>query len=99
MLDVEGARVAHLSYSFGFNGFTPEHEWQANLIEVERILDDARRARERGSDLTVVSLHWGVEPLTTPTAFQTQVADGSRDRASWMRSSATTRTSCSRSSA
>ncbi len=75
MLDVEGARVAHLSYSFGFNGFTRAREWQANLIEVRRILDDARRARERGSDLTVVSLHWGVEPLTTPTAFQTQVAE------------------------
>jgi poly-gamma-glutamate capsule biosynthesis protein CapA/YwtB (metallophosphatase superfamily) len=75
MLDVEGARVAHLSYSFGFNGFTPAHGWQANLIEVRRILDDARRARERGSDLTVVSLHWGVEPLTTPTAFQTQTAE------------------------
>jgi hypothetical protein len=75
MLDVEGATVAHLSYSFGFNGFTPEREWQANLIEVRRILDDARRAREGGSDLTVVSLHWGVEPLTTPTAFQTQVAE------------------------
>jgi poly-gamma-glutamate capsule biosynthesis protein CapA/YwtB (metallophosphatase superfamily) len=75
MLDVEGAKVAHLSYAFGFNGFTPEHGWQANLIEVRRILDDARRARERGSDFTVVSLHWGVEPLTTPTPFQMQVAE------------------------
>jgi poly-gamma-glutamate synthesis protein (capsule biosynthesis protein) len=75
MLDVEGASVAQLSYSFGFNGFTPEHDWQANAIEVERILDDARRARDRGSDFTVVSLHWGVEPLTTPTVFQTQVAE------------------------
>ena len=75
MLDVEGAKVAHLSYTFGFNGFTREHEWQANLIEVRRILNDARRARERGSDFTVVSLHWGVEPLTTPTAFQTRVAE------------------------
>ena len=75
MLDVDGAKVAHLSYSFGFNGFTREREWQANLIEVRRILDDARRARDRGSDFTLVSLHWGVEPLTTPTAFQTQVAE------------------------
>jgi poly-gamma-glutamate capsule biosynthesis protein CapA/YwtB (metallophosphatase superfamily) len=75
MLDVEGAQVAQLSYTFGFNGFTREREWQANLIEVRRILDDARRARERGSDFTVVSLHWGVEPLTMPTTFQTQVAD------------------------
>jgi poly-gamma-glutamate synthesis protein (capsule biosynthesis protein) len=75
MLDVEGAKVAQLSYSFGFNGFAPEREWQANRIDVERMLDDARRARERGSDFTVVSLHWGVEPLTTPTAFQAQVAE------------------------
>jgi len=74
MLDVEGATVAQLPYLFGFNGFTPEHDWLANVIEVERILDDARRARGRGSDFTVVSLHWGVEPLAIPTAFQTQVA-------------------------
>lgn len=75
MLDVDGAHVAHLAASFGFNGFTPEHERQANLIEVERILEDARRARERGSDFTVVSLHWGVEGVTTPTAYQTEIAE------------------------
>ncbi|HWC71836.1 MAG TPA: CapA family protein [Actinomycetota bacterium] len=75
MVDVDGARIAHLSYAFGFNGFTPDHDWQANRIEVERILDDARRARRRGSDFTVVSLHWGVEPVTTPTAFQVQVGE------------------------
>jgi poly-gamma-glutamate synthesis protein (capsule biosynthesis protein) len=74
-IDVDGVEVAHLSYSFGFNGFTPEHDWQANLIDVHRIIEDARRARERGSRFTVVSLHWGVEPLTTPTTFQVQVAD------------------------
>ena len=44
LLDVDGAKVAHLSYTFGFNGFTREHDWEANPIEVRRILDDARRA-------------------------------------------------------
>lgn len=72
---VRGVKVAHLSYSFGFNGFTPQQSWQANLIAVERILDDARLARARGSRFTVLSMHWGVEPLVTPTAFQTQVAE------------------------
>jgi poly-gamma-glutamate synthesis protein (capsule biosynthesis protein) len=75
VLDVDGAKVAHLSYTFGFNGFTREHDWEANTIGVRRILDDARRAHRRGSDVTVVSLHWGVEALTMPTAFQRRVAE------------------------
>ncbi|MDH4112871.1 MAG: CapA family protein [Actinomycetota bacterium] len=75
MLDVDGVEVAQLAYSFGFNGFIPEHDWQANRIQIGRILDDARRARAQGSRFTIVSLHWGVEPLSSPTAFQVRVAD------------------------
>jgi poly-gamma-glutamate synthesis protein (capsule biosynthesis protein) len=70
-----GVKIAHLSYAFGFNGFTPERPWQANTISVDGILDDARLARTKGSRFTVVSLHWGVEPVTTPTAYQVQVAE------------------------
>lgn len=74
-LRARGVKVAHLSYSFGFNGFTPGSAVAANAIAVDRIVADARLARANGSRFTVVSLHWGVEPLATPTAFQVQVAE------------------------
>jgi poly-gamma-glutamate capsule biosynthesis protein CapA/YwtB (metallophosphatase superfamily) len=72
---VNGATVAHLSYSWGFNGFTPDHGWRANQIVVARVEADAARARRAGADLVVVSLHWGAEYSHTPTPWQREVAD------------------------
>jgi poly-gamma-glutamate capsule biosynthesis protein CapA/YwtB (metallophosphatase superfamily) len=71
---VDGLRVAHLSYAFGFNGFTPDTAWRANRIVVPRILADAHRARRSGADLVVVSLHWGTEYQHDPIAWQQTVA-------------------------
>ncbi|HEY3714277.1 MAG TPA: CapA family protein [Jatrophihabitantaceae bacterium] len=58
-----GARVAQLAYSFGFNGLTRPagQEWSANLTDVPTILAAARRAKAAGADIVVLSLHWGVE--------------------------------------
>ncbi|HEY3630338.1 MAG TPA: CapA family protein [Jatrophihabitantaceae bacterium] len=58
-----GARVAQLAYSFGFNGLTRPagQEWEANLTDVPTILAAAHRARAAGADIVVLSLHWGVE--------------------------------------
>lgn len=75
--DVAGAQVAHLSYAYGFNGYPlpGDAPFAANLIDVARIRDDARRAREAGAQLVVVSLHWGDEYRAQPSAFQRAVAD------------------------
>jgi poly-gamma-glutamate synthesis protein (capsule biosynthesis protein) len=72
--EVDGADVAHLSYTWSFNGFTPDVPWRANVIDVPRVLRDAERA-DRRADLVIVSVHWGVEYTHTPTAWQIEVAD------------------------
>ena len=58
-----GAKVAQLAYTFGFNGLSlPSDEpWLSNLIDVPTILAAAHRAKQAGADLVVLSLHWGVE--------------------------------------
>jgi hypothetical protein len=71
----QGADVAHLSYTWGYNGFTPDHPWRANRIEVRQVLADAAAARAGGADLVIVSLHWGVEYTHQPTTWQHEVAD------------------------
>ena len=73
--EVDGAVIAHLSATWGFNGFTPDEPWLANRIDVPALIADARRARRAGADLVVVSLHWGVEYTHEPTAWQVETAE------------------------
>jgi poly-gamma-glutamate synthesis protein (capsule biosynthesis protein) len=58
-----GVRIGQLAYSFNFNGHEPEADkrWEANLIDVPRILADARQLKRAGADIVVVSMHWGIE--------------------------------------
>jgi len=72
LLDAAGARVALLSYAYGFNGsgLPASRPWAANPIDSDRILADARRARRAGADVVVVALHWGQEYVHRPTAQQ-----------------------------
>ena len=74
--DVRGAQVAHLSYSYGFNGIQPPPDapWAANPIDAPRIVADAGQARAAGADLVVVSLHWGTEGQAAPDTQQQALA-------------------------
>jgi poly-gamma-glutamate synthesis protein (capsule biosynthesis protein) len=52
----------------------PRHTWEADRIVADRIVDRARRARRRGVDLVVLSLHWGTEHRHAPTSEQEALA-------------------------
>ncbi|MGH3328586.1 MAG: CapA family protein [Streptomycetales bacterium] len=75
IIDVEGALVAHLSYTFSFNGISPSASWIANPIDREAILRDARKVRQAGAQVVVVSLHWGSEYWHEPTPEQRDLAE------------------------
>ncbi|MGH9113053.1 MAG: CapA family protein [Acidimicrobiales bacterium] len=70
------ARVALLSYTYGFNGVpAPDGQtWRSNPIDERRILTDAARARAGGADVVVVALHWGDEYQHEPNAQQHDLA-------------------------
>ena len=74
--DVEGVDIAHLSYTYGLNGFTlpAGRTWLVDLIDARRILRDARRARRDDADVVLVSLHWGTEYVAQPTSDQVRLA-------------------------
>ena len=76
LLDVDGVRLALLSYTFGFNGIpAPGGEtWRSNPIDERRILTDAGVARRRGADVVVVALHWGDEYNHDPNGQQQALA-------------------------
>jgi len=71
--DVE---VAHLSYTYGLNGMPlpPDAPWMVDLIDEDRILADAARARDAGAEFVIASMHWGVEYQQAPSAEQRQLA-------------------------
>ena len=74
---VKGVKLCHLSYTFSYNGLImpDETQWRSAVINTGRILRDAKRARELGSQATIVSMHWGTEKDSNANSMQTSIAD------------------------
>jgi len=77
VFEVKGIKLCHLSYTFSYNGLImpDETQWRSAIINTERILRDAKRARELGSQATIVSMHWGTEKDSNTNSMQTSIAD------------------------
>lgn len=77
VLEVNGVRLAHMSYTFSYNGLrTPADEpWRSALIDPARIVADAARARELGAEVVIVSMHWGAEGSHQITSLQRSQAE------------------------
>ena len=77
LFDVRGTPVAHLSYTFGFNGrpLPRDRPWRSNLIDPARIVAEAQQARAAGARFVIVSLHWGNEGSSAISSAQRQVAE------------------------
>jgi poly-gamma-glutamate synthesis protein (capsule biosynthesis protein) len=77
ILDVNGVKVVHLAYTFGFNQgrLKPEEQWRANKIDPLKIIADAADARQRGAEFVIVYLHWGQEKRSKPTKDQLTLAN------------------------
>lgn len=61
-----------LSYTWSFNGLQtpPDQPWRSALIDPDRIVADATKARSQGAEIVVVSLHWGAEKVHAVTGEQ-----------------------------
>ena len=75
LLDVDGVRLAVLSYTYGTNGIPlpPGQPWAVPLIDPEEIVADAAAARRDGADVVAVALHFGTEYVTAPDPYQVGV--------------------------
>ncbi|MHB1089908.1 MAG: CapA family protein [Ilumatobacteraceae bacterium] len=74
---VNNVRLAHLSYTFSYNGlYLPDNQqWRSATIDSERILHDAATARNMGAEVVIVSMHWGTEKDSHPNTMQTTIAN------------------------
>ncbi|MBT2443822.1 CapA family protein [Streptomyces sp. ISL-36] len=68
LLKAGDATVAQLAYTYDTNGRPlPEGQpWAVNLLDEQKIIADARAARQAGAEVVVVSVHWGTEWQTAP---------------------------------
>jgi poly-gamma-glutamate capsule biosynthesis protein CapA/YwtB (metallophosphatase superfamily) len=76
IVDLDGVRVGHVSFTFGLNGGTSvaSTPWLVNLLSLDGVLRAARAAKAAGADVVVVSLHWGLEYQSQPSAAQQAMA-------------------------
>lgn len=75
--DVNGIKIAFLSFTYGTNGITipNDKKYAVNLIDKDLITEQIELAKELSPDLICVSMHWGVEYQTTPNTEQKELAD------------------------
>lgn len=67
-----GVKFAHLSYSDGFNGNAEptDKPWAYQDINLSQILNEARRSREAGAEVVILSVHAGDEYSRQPSSGQ-----------------------------
>lgn len=73
---INGVRVAHLAYAYGFNGYhVPRAQpWCCNVVSAPKMISDARHARAVGAQIVIVSIHAGDENVAHPSTQQRRVA-------------------------
>lgn len=73
--DVKGIKIAILAYSYSRNGQPIEEPCAANLIRLDKMLGDVKKAEELKPDLIITYLHMGDEYERQPNSQQKSLAD------------------------
>lgn len=75
--DVNGVKIAILSYTYGTNGITipDDKRFCVNLIDKDLIKKDIEKAKFQNADVIIACMHWGVEYQTKPNSEQEDLAD------------------------
>lgn len=75
--DVNGIKIAFLSYTYGTNGITipSDKPYSVNLIDKELIKKHIASAKEQNVDVICVSMHWGIEYKLKPNSTQKELAN------------------------
>lgn len=75
--DVNGIKIAFLSYTYGTNGITipSDKSYSVNLIDKNLIKKHIDLAKSQNVDVICVSMHWGVEYKLKPNSTQKELAN------------------------
>ena len=75
--DVNGIKIAFLSYTYGTNGIAipTGKEYSVNLIDKDLIKEHIFLAKQQNVDVICVSMHWGNEYKVVQNSTQEDLAD------------------------
>ena len=75
--NVNGIKVAFISYTYGTNGIPiPDgKDFCVNLIDKDLIKKDIESAKSQNADVIIACMHWGIEYQTTQNAEQEELAN------------------------
>ena len=75
--EVNGLKIAFLSFTYGTNGINipSGKEYLVNLIDKDLILEQIELAKKQNPDIICASMHWGIEYAQKQNKEQEQLAD------------------------
>lgn len=75
--DINGIKIAFLTYTYGTNGITvpSDKSYCVNLIDTELIKKHIDSAKELGADIICTSMHWGDEYKLKQNTKQEELAN------------------------
>lgn len=74
IMEINGLKIAFLTYTYGTNGIPVPKLAIVDLIEENKIKNDVQTARENGAELVCVCMHWGNEYEQLPSVRQQKLA-------------------------
>ncbi|MFI7483589.1 CapA family protein [Kocuria sp. M1R5S2] len=79
VLDAGGVDVGLVTGTYGLNGNVPDAPWRVDLLDVPRMVDRARAAREAGAEIVLAAVHAGDEYSSAPNQQQLDVTHALAD--------------------
>ena len=83
LLESGGVKIGFVAFTDYTNGIPLPHPWSVNVAEdesqVDRVIADAKAAREAGAEAVIVNMHWGAENSSEPDADQEAQAEALTD--------------------
>lgn len=75
IVDVNGLKIAFLTYTYGTNGIPVKAPVVVDLIDENQIVADVKKAKDNGAEVVCVCVHWGNEYEMRPSKHQRKLAE------------------------
>lgn len=70
-----GVKIGLVSGTYGTNGLPVPEPWMVDMLDTDRMIADARKAKEAGADIVMAVVHAGDEYQQQPNTQQIQAAE------------------------